>query len=249
MQSRANMPKGTPNPSEMYGIYPRPWGFEVSIMRNRKRHTAIFGAASYGGAEQALMHAQAWRDALVKSLPPTERRARAEKVRANNTTGIPGVFGLLSAQGKVLGWLAKTYLAHDQILRALFPVNGSGNAARSMAIRERTRQLNQMTGLAKVHPAEEAIRKAPAPSSASLPPKRSKSEVVRRNNRSGIAGVSFKSARPGHPGYWMAITYTAGKGSVSKAFSVAEHGDEKAKKLAVEERQRQLKQKRSENRS
>ena len=237
------MPKGIPNPSEMYGIYPRPWGFEVSIMRNRKRHTAIFGAASYGGAEQALMHAQAWRDALVKSLPPTERRARAEKVRTNNTTGIPGVFGLLSAQGKVLGWLAKTYLAHDQILRALFPVNGAGNDARSMAIQERARQLGQMTGLAKVHPAEEAIRKAPALSSATLPPKRSKSEVVRRNNNSGITGVCFKSARPGHPGYWMAITYTVGKGTVAKAFSVAEHGDEKAKKLAVAERQRQLSQK------
>ncbi len=47
----------------------------------------------------------------------------------------------------------------------------------------------------------------------------------------------------------MAITYTAGKGTVSKAFSVAEHGDEKAKKLAVVERQHQLKQKRSESRS
>jgi hypothetical protein len=243
------MPKGIPNPSEMYGIYSRPWGFEVSITRNGKRHGAIFGAASYGGAELALMHARTWRDALVKSLPPTERRARAQKLRANNTTGIPGVFGLLSAKGKVFGWLAKTYLAHDQILRALFPVDGFGNAAQSMAIHERALQLSQMTGLAKVHPAEEAIRKAPAPSSATLAPRLSKSEVVRRNNSSGIAGVTFKSARPGHPGYWMAITYTAGKGTVSKAFSVAEHGNEKAKKLAVAERQRQLKHKRSESRS
>jgi len=34
-----------------------------------------------------------------------------------------------------------------------------------------------------------------------------------------------------------------GKGSVSKAFSIKEHGPEKAKLLAIEERERQLEQK------
>ncbi len=212
----------------------------MSIVRAGTRHRALFGKASYGGIAQALVHAQQWRDALVRSLPPVTRRSRAEKVRVNNKTGVPGVFPLQLANGKVLGWLAKTYIAHDQILRALFPASAQGNAARSMAIHERTRQLDQMSGLARVHPAEEAIRNAPPRQTATLSPKRSKSEIVRKNNGSGVA---FKSPRPTHPGYWMAITYTAGKGTVSKAFSVAEHGYDKAKKLAIAERQRQLEQK------
>ncbi|MCR6474752.1 AP2 domain-containing protein [Variovorax sp. ZS18.2.2] len=182
-----------------------------------------------------------------ENLPPATRRSRAEKIRPNNKTGVPGVFPLLSTNGKMLGWLARTYIAHDQILRALFVTDGQGGAARSMAIREREWQLDQMSGLAKVHPAEEAIRNAPARPTAALLPKRSPSEIVRKNNRSGIPGVTFKAPRREHPGYWMAITYTAGKGSVSKAFSVAKHGHDKARTLAVAERQRQLKQKNRED--
>jgi hypothetical protein len=58
-----------------------------------------------------------------------------------------------------------------------------------------------------------------------------------------VSGVHFKAPNVGHPGYWLAITYTAGKGSVSKAFSIKEHGPEGAKQLAIEERERQLEQK------
>lgn len=58
-----------------------------------------------------------------------------------------------------------------------------------------------------------------------------------------MSGVHFKSPNVGHPGYWLAITYTTGKGSVSKAFSIKEHGPELAKQLAIEERERQLEQK------
>ena len=231
----------------MYGIYARPWGFEVAITRNKQRHRAIFGAARHGGVAEALVAAQLWRDALVHALPPVERRSRAQKLRPNNKTGVSGVFALRSPSGEILGWLAKTYLAEDRILRALFPVTGfGGNTARSMAIRERNHQLSQMTGLAHVHPAEEAIRQTPAPHGAMPAPKCPKSEVVRRNNRSGVAGVTFKSSRSaGHRGYWMAITSTAGRGTVSKAFSVAAHGDAHAKALAVAERARQLLQKQS----
>ena len=230
----------------MYAIYSRPWGFEVSIIRAGVRYREGFGQASYGGASQALLHAKRWRDTLVKSLPPPTRRSRAEKLRPNNKTGVPGVFRLLSAHGKMLGWLAKTYIAHDKILRALFLAGDQGSTARTMAIRERKRQLAQMSGLAKVHPAEEAIRNAPPQPIEGLSPKRSRSELVRKNNRSGISGVTLKAPRPRHPGYWMAITYIAGRGTVCKAFSVAEHGHDNARTLAVEERQRQLEQKRRE---
>ncbi|RTD88811.1 AP2 domain-containing protein [Variovorax atrisoli] len=228
----------------MYGIYPRSWGYEVSIVRNGKRYFQQFGRASYGGDAQALRQAQEWRDGVVRSVPPVPRRTRAEKLRVNNTTGVSGVFCQVAPGGKVRAWVAKTYIGQDEILRTDFPVNTVGEAAQALAIEERARQLERMDGLARLHPAEESIRtSAPASPAETLVPKRSKSEIKRSTNSSGVSGVHFKAPNPGHPGYWLAITYTAGRGSVSKAFSIKEHGAEKAKQLAIEERQRQLEQK------
>ena len=238
------MPKGIPNPAAMYGIYPRSWGYEVSIVRNGKRYFQQFGRASYGGDAQALRQAQEWRDGVVRSVPPVPRRTRAEKLRVNNTTGVSGVFCQVAPGGKVRAWVAKTYIGQDEILRTDFPVNTVGESAQALAIEERARQLERMDGLAKLHPAEESIRTSPPSAPAGLlAPKRSKSEIRRSTNSSGVSGVHFKAPNPGHPGYWLAITYTAGRGSVSKAFSIKEHGPEKAKQLAIEERQRQLEEK------
>lgn len=242
------MPKGIPNPVDMYGISPRPWGFEVSLVRNGVRYARLFGHASYGGPQQALRRAQAWRDTIVKEHPPVARKDRAQTLRSNNKTGEPGVFSRLSAQGKPVAWLAKTYLGNEEILRAEFDLADWGPAARTHAIGERQRQLGRMVGLARLHPAEEAIRRRPPPDDeAALPPKRSKSEIVRRNNTSGVSGVQFKTPRAGHPGYWVAITYTAGKGSVSRSFSVRTLGYDVARDMAIVERQQQLQAKTSDD--
>lgn len=235
------MPKGIPNPAPMYGIAPRAWGFEVSIVRNGTRFYKQFGRASYGSEEQALRQAQAWRDDIVRSFPPVARRTRAEKLRVNNTTGVSGVFCQVASGGRVRAWVAKTYLSENEILRTDFAVDAVGGDAQALAIEERSRQLERMAGLAKLHPAEESIRK----SKATLPtellsPKRSKSEIKRSTNSSGVSGVHFKAPNVGHPGYWLAITYTTGKGSTSKAFSVKEHGPDMAKRLAIAERASQL---------
>ena len=225
----------------MYGIYSRSWGFEVSIVRNGVRHHRLFGKASYGGAEQALLHAQDWRDHIVRSVPPQTRSERAEKQRTNNSTGVTGVFHHLAPNGRVRAWMAKTYIAPDEILRTDFSVADLGDDAQALAIQERARQLGRMTGLARIHPAEEAIRMGlSAHAAGPRTAKRSKSEITRRNNTSGVSGVHFKTPNPSHPGYWLAITYTAGKGSVSKAFSVKTHGAEAAKSLAIAERASQL---------
>lgn len=237
------MPKGIPNPADMYGISARPWGFEVSLVRNGVRYTRLFGHASYGGPQQALRRAQAWRDTIVKEHPPIARRERAQTLRSNNKTGAPGVSPRLCAQGKPVAWLAKTYLGHEEILRTEFELTDWGHAARAQAIGERQRQLARMVGLARLHPAEEAIRKRAPVDEAALPRKRSKSEIVRRNNTSGVSGVQFKTPRAGHPGYWVAITYTAGKGSVSKSFSVRTLGYDTARDMAIAEREKQLRAK------
>ncbi|QNK69548.1 AP2 domain-containing protein [Variovorax sp. PAMC26660] len=238
------MPRGIPNPAAMYGISPRAWGFEVSIVRNGTRYYKQFGRASYGSEEQALLQAQDWRDGVVRSVPPVLRRTRAEKLRVNNTTGVSGVFCQVASSGKIRAWVAKTYIGQDEILRTDFPVDAMGHAAQALAIEERARQLERMAGLSRLHPAEEAIRTAPAACPAEpRSPKRSKSEIRRCTNSSGVSGVHFKSPNVGHPGYWLAITYTAGKGSVSKAFSIKEHGPDTAKRLAIAERERQLERK------
>jgi len=141
----------------------------------------------------------------------------------------------------VRAWMAKTYIAPDEILRTDFSVADLGDDAQAFAIRERARQLERMTGLARIHPAEEAIRMGlSAHPAGPREPKRSKSEITRRNNTSGVSGVHFKTPNRSHPGYWLAITYTAGKGSVSKAFSVKTHGAEAARNLAIAERASQL---------
>ena len=225
----------------MYGIAPRAWGFEVSLVRGGTRYYRQFGRASYGGLEQALLQAQDWRDAVVRSVPPVARRTRAEKLRANNTTGVSGVFCQVAAGGRVRAWVAKTYIGQDEILRTDFPVDSVGNAAQTLAIEERAKQLNRMSGLARLHPAEEAIRQgmtvqSPGPRAS----KRSKSEITRSTNSSGVSGVQFKMPNAGHPGYWLATTFTTGRGSVCKAFSVKEHGYDTAKSLAIAERARQL---------
>ena len=238
------MPRGIPNPAAMYGIAPRPWGFEVSLVRNGTRYYRQFGKASYGGLEQALLQAQDWRDEVVRSVPPVARRTRAEKLRANNTTGVSGVFCQVASGGRVRAWVAKTYIGQDEILRTDFPVDAVGSGALALAIEEREKQLARMSGLARLHPAEEAIRQGltlqpPGPRVT----KRSKSEITRCTNSSGVSGVQFKMPNTGHPGYWLATTFTAGKGSVCKAFSVKEHGHDMAKSLAIAERARQLEQK------
>lgn len=137
----------------------------------------------------------------MRSVPPVARRTRAEKLRANNTTGVAGVFCHLDTHGKVKSWLAKTYVGEDEILRTHFPVDAWGSAAQELAIREREQQLDRMSGLARLHPAEEAIRNSAStvhPDNLRQP-KRSKSEIIRKTNTSGVSGVHFKCPNAGHP--------------------------------------------------
>ena len=228
----------------MYGIYPKPWGFEVSLSRGRTRHLKLFGIAEWGNAQEALCQARAWRDTIVKSIPPAKRRTRAEKVRANNKTGTPGVTQLLRVDGSVQAWRAHTYVGPGEILRAYFSVNVHGESAYTLAIEARAKQLKRMSGLTKPHPAEELVRtrKEKQPTSP-VARKKSKTKIVRRDNSSGVSGVQFKVGQRDHPGYWMAITGSRGERSVSKAFSIKTLGFEKAKELAIAERERQLAQK------
>lgn len=215
-------------------------GWTVLLMRNGVRFSKPFPFSIYGGEEAALIRAQAWRDDIVKAHPPRTRLQMATRLKANNTTGIPGVTCRLAQDGKVLGWVAGTNLPSGKKLTKYFSVGRYGAAqAKLLAIAERQRQLQQMTGLCTVHPAETTVRNAPAtPIPPDIPAPVRKAEILMRTNKSGVAGVHR------FPKHWGALTYYTlpdeGKKLVSKYFSVKTHGEEKAKALAIAERQRQL---------
>ena len=83
----------------------------------------------------------------------------------------------------------------------------------------------------------------PRPLPAECPAPLERDQLVRRNNTSGFPGVRYQPSRAaGRPGWWIAATYTRGKVLV-KAFPIKKHGEEKAKTLAIAERQKQLQQK------
>jgi hypothetical protein len=69
---------------------------------------------------------------------------------------------------------------------------------------------------------------------------------IRKNNRSGIVGVA-RYERPanlttGHrPGFWVASWVDENGASRKRKFAVSIHGERQAKRLAVAERDRQLK--------
>lgn len=229
------MPKGTRKDRDMYGIEPTQGGVDVSLMRQGVRHYAHFAAKRWGGEAEALRQAQAWRDAIVQSIPPTERRARAVKLRSSNQTGIAGVSVVLSRDGNALGWKAHTYIAPGRRLQTFFSIKRYGELARSLAITARHAQLELMEGLAKLHPAEEQIRTSPPGPAPAL---RDRSKA--RRNPSEVPGVQLKAGLGDHPGYWVAATHISGLGRLRKCFSIKTYGFDKAKELALEERAKQI---------
>ncbi|WP_447777863.1 hypothetical protein [Variovorax boronicumulans] len=71
--------------------------------------------------------------------------------------------------------------------------------------------------------------------------KREIAQRVRRDNKSGVAGVYFREEPGGRNPMWIAMTRISPEKSVSKAFSLGRYGP-RARDLAVAERQKQLEQ-------
>jgi hypothetical protein len=61
------------------------------MRRNRTVHQKRFTDAVYGGKDQALKEAKAWRDAIVAECPSLDKRERREILRSINTSGVAGV--------------------------------------------------------------------------------------------------------------------------------------------------------------
>lgn len=233
--------------SAMYGITCGNNGkaWNVSLTRGGVNYHQAFTFSVYGGREQALVYAQAWRDEIARKHPPVSRRKQADQLRRNNKSGVAGVVALKNVQGKVTGWIAQTYLGPGQHVSKYFGIGRHGEAdALRLAIVERQKQLAQMTGLRRVHPKEEIVRNAPSRKLSPRPERIAQTDRLLASNTTGIVGVTLLEDKKGRR-RWIATTNVGQKRQLSKSFSVLTYGFEQAKALAIEARAEQLRIKRS----
>lgn len=66
-------------------------GWLVRITRKGKLHSQYFADQYYGGKRKALNEAMSYRDELEAKLKSFSAKQLSKKVRANNTSGTPGV--------------------------------------------------------------------------------------------------------------------------------------------------------------
>ena len=118
--------------------------WRVTLYRNgSKLVEREFPFASNGGREAALVAAEAFRDAEVLKSPPEKSSVMRERLRASNTSGIPGVSE--QTMGRYTYWVAQTKTRDGKKLSAAFRVELYGaDRARELAIEARQNQLKQV---------------------------------------------------------------------------------------------------------
>lgn len=228
------MPRGSFNAVPFYAITRSRYGWVVRLTRHGQRFEKSFSDRAYGGEPSALLYATKWRDRMVREHPPRPRREKAMRPMGGNGP-MPGVTADIDKHGKVQRWRAKTYVGENTVLQRTFSITQHGRSARRLATEERERQLQQVNGLAWIHPVESQLRLAPSSRTALpvVPESVPANQVVRTSNSSGFPGV-VRRAR-----YWTAQTTTGGRW-VSQSFRVDDLGEEVALILAVWARLDQL---------
>lgn len=160
------------HPPEMYGIYRakttgrisgagNSWTWRVMISRDRKWVcNKSFADIRYGGERQALDAAIAYRDEILKRVPPVPSLTRNQRLRRNNTSGVAGV--CRDYHRGYAFYLAQTMLPDGTRLRRSFGIAKYGEErARELAVAERLRQL----ALAEGHLAARSVALAAGPAS------------------------------------------------------------------------------------
>lgn len=160
------------HPPELYGIYRakttgrindagNSWTWRVMISRDRKWIcNKSFADVKYGGERQAFDAAVAYRDEILKHVPPVPVVVRNQRLRRNNTSGVAGV--CRDSHRGYAFYLAQTMLPDGKRLRRSFGIAKHGEErARELAVAERLRQLALVESHLAAHAAEPA-RLAPA---------------------------------------------------------------------------------------
>lgn len=101
-----------------------------------------FTDAVYGGKDQALKEAKAWRDAIVAECPSLDKRERREILSSINTSGVAGVHKW-TVKGKTY-WRAPTKVG-PRVISRVFSIQLYGHdRAFELAVEERERQLDRI---------------------------------------------------------------------------------------------------------
>ncbi len=112
------------------------WFWRAQIKRGDVQFYASFNHKVYGGSDAALVMALAYRDALMRLIPPRTTQARSTTLQRRNVSGISGVRRDLNQQGKMV-WRADLNTGEKQYT-SIFPVARYGESrAKAMAINAR----------------------------------------------------------------------------------------------------------------
>jgi hypothetical protein len=116
----------------------------VNFSRNGQVFSRRFYEPMYGGSKKARQAAIAWRDEMLAKTPALTVLEFSQKVRSNNTSGVPGVtFHKTPRQPKGI-WQAGLTLSSGKRLRKSFSVlwHGDENAF-ALAVQAREAMLAQ----------------------------------------------------------------------------------------------------------
>ena len=139
----------------MYGIQRelKESRWDVNLVRQRKRYRKAFYDSTHGSIHKSLAAAQAWRDEVKSAYLPTTRKEVALRRNAATKFGVTGVFCRLDASGQPYMWTAKTQLAKGHVLAKAFSVGKYVEFAYAMAVAERMKQVELISGYRVMHPA------------------------------------------------------------------------------------------------
>ena len=118
------------------------WCWFVPFRRRGKRYEKRFYDLSLGGSAAAKAAAVAWRDAQLETIDALSMRDFHAQVRSNNTSGVPGVHFIKTAQQPLGVWQAKIKLPDGRKVHKSFSVRRCGyDEAYALAVKARAELL------------------------------------------------------------------------------------------------------------
>lgn len=120
------------------------WFWGVNFSRKGKLFSKRFYEPMYGGSKNARQAAIAWRDAMLAQIQPMTVVEFSQKLRNNNTSGVPGVTLHKTPRQPEGFWQAGLTLASGKRLRKSFSILLHGDkAAFDLAVQARQAMLEQ----------------------------------------------------------------------------------------------------------
>lgn len=219
-------------------------GWIVSIKRRGDHVNRCFLAKNFGGMDQALQAATAFRDEVNQRFPPLTKREKCSVLRSNNTSGVPGIY--LTTTGE---WMARVFLDDGRRKTRRFSIRLLGeDEARRRAIQARAELLDLVQGHVLQH---KEMRNVHFPEPRTVPdivitphkdePTPSPYDHPRRNKAPGVETANVKTLHK--DGQIVITTYRVAVFKQSNGrpkrryFSVPVYGEAEALRLAREQRQ------------